>query len=73
MKADTTHHTAHPQQPAETNKLEKHHLRQLSKVQHSHLAMSEMSSRSVLMLLILSRLAKVWMDIYWSPSIWEMR
>lgn len=40
---------------------------------HSPLTMSEMSSRSVLMLLILSRLARVWMDTYWSPSIWEMR
>lgn len=44
-----------------------------SKVQHSHLTILEMSSMSVLMPLILSKLARVWMDTYWSPSIWEIR
>lgn len=40
-----------------------------SKVLNSHLTMSEISSRSVLMFLTLSKLARVWMDTYWSPSI----
>lgn len=35
--------------------------------------MSAMTSRSVLILLILSRLARVWKDTYWSLSIWETR
>lgn len=40
---------------------------------NSHLTMSEISSRLLLMFLILSRLARVWMDTYWSASIWEVR
>lgn len=35
--------------------------------------MSEMRSRSVLRFLILSRLARVAMEMYWSLSIWDLR